>query len=106
MTVCKKDDKLSRKLNRDVPLRGTVNSRKLEHGLRMIGAGVPFSRPFESIWIRMFLLLGVYSIRVQGWWVVARGRGGRMIRGLWGGLNNPEGSFSHGQFREYYIVIF
>ena len=24
----------------------TVNSRQLEHGLRMIGAGIPFSIPF------------------------------------------------------------
>ena len=37
----------------------TVNSRKLEYGLRMIRAGIPVSIPFGGMGIRMFQLFGV-----------------------------------------------
>ena len=43
-----------------------VNSIKLEHGLRTISAGIPFSNPLGGLRIMMFRLLGVYCTPMSG----------------------------------------
>ena len=42
---------------------GTVNSRKLEHGLRMVRAGIPFGIPVGVWGEGCSNFLGVYCIR-------------------------------------------
>ena len=39
-----------------------IHSRKLEHGLRMLRAGIPFSIPVGVWGFWMFQLLGVYCV--------------------------------------------
>ena len=50
----------------------TVNSRKLEHGLRMTRAGIHFSIPFGDMGIRMYQLFGCSNFLefTVGWYRV------------------------------------